>query len=130
MNNIFPPINPTSIVYVVIEITDPNMCFGINQKQYIKYDERKQLSIIGTYEDRSIAEVECAKGHGRYILSSEFHRSIFPKPITLPDPSRPFGFPESTLPFRFSEPPSPHGFSDSSRQYGLRNENTTDMDIE
>lgn len=66
----------SSTVYVVIEITDPNMCFGINQKQYIKYDDKKQLSIIGIYEDRIAAETECAKSCGRYILSSEFHKSF------------------------------------------------------
>ena len=127
MSFIFPPLQPNlnSIVYVVIEITDPDMYFdfGINQKQYIKYHDKKQLAIIGTYEDLAGAEAERAKGHGRHILSSEFHRSIFPKPITLPDTSKPFSFPEPNKPFGFPEPNKPFGFSEQNKPFGFSEQN-------
>ena len=116
MNNI---ILNQSIVYVVIEITDPH--FSVNH-QNIKYDD-KELMIVGTYEDRSEAQLECDKKYGRYVLSSNFHKSkrfnfsekqfIFPenKPFVFPEPTRPFGFPEPTKPFGFPEPKKPFGCS-------------------
>jgi hypothetical protein len=93
MNNFFPPqIQPTNqptnqptstlpdVVYVVIEITDPNLCYGLDQKQYVRYDDRKQLMIIGTYEDLTAAELECAntsRTASRHILISKLHKSMF-----------------------------------------------------
>jgi hypothetical protein len=99
------------------------MCFGINQNQYIKYDNNKQLAIIGIYEDRLAAEVECAKDYRRHILSSEFHKSVYPKPITVSDSPR------------FNFPPNPFDFSNQNNSfdfYGTRklNKDPHDMDID
>jgi hypothetical protein len=113
MNNIFPPSTQGSTVYVVIEITDPNLCFALGQKEYIKYDDRKQLAIIGTYEDRHMAEIECSKSYGRYVLTSEFHPSQLPflKPPIFQNPVDPFILEETTKSFVFTgqEPGSGSG---------------------
>ncbi|AYV81677.1 MAG: hypothetical protein Harvfovirus51_9 [Harvfovirus sp.] len=79
-------------VYVVLEILDPNLCFGSEQRNYVKYDQSKCLTVIGTFEDLSTAELVCSENRGaRHILGSRFCRSMFNRvPFFQPEPN-PFG---------------------------------------
>lgn len=74
-------------VYVVIEILDPNRCYQPDQRQYVRYDEQKCLTIVGIYEDYTSAQAVChGYGSTRHILTSEFfgaRREPQPVPMDL-----------------------------------------------
>ena len=78
-----PPTNPfanfnTETVYVVLEILDPNICFASGQSKYIKYDEKKCLSVIGVYENIREAEIQCKQSVSRHIVTSSLYKNQLP----------------------------------------------------
>ena len=103
------PQDPT--VYVVFEITDRNLSFGLSsQTQFVKYDDANQLEIIGTYENRNEAELERMKNPSRFVMASKFHR-LPPKVFEPFNPQNPLIYdvpksvPEQPIVFTFGQEP-------------------------
>lgn len=113
-----------SRIYVVVEITNPNMCFGFNQTQYIKYEENKQLSIVGAYTTIEAAQFECNKGHSRRILQTILYGDT--KTVSFPFPDyKPTIFPQPQ-PLFPTNPFSPNPFS----LFNNNNNTNNNMDVD
>ncbi|AYV83602.1 MAG: hypothetical protein Hyperionvirus9_19 [Hyperionvirus sp.] len=98
-------------VYVVVEILDPNLCYGMQQQNYVRYDNSKCLTVIGAFEDLSTAELCWGENRvTRHILGSTLFKSIFKLPIfqkPTPPPAPTFVFNPAPQPFSFQPGPTP-----------------------